>query len=92
MTQAAAAAQELFAAAMRTAALLALPAVATVAAIGVAVGLLQTIVQVQDQNVSFLPKLVAVALMAAVLGGVALAALVALFDEVAFALPSLART
>jgi flagellar biosynthetic protein FliQ len=92
MTHAAALAQSLFAAAMKTGALIAFPAVATVAAIGVAVGIAQTIVQVQDQNVSFLPKLVAVALMVAAFGGLALAALVALFDEINRALPALVRT
>jgi flagellar biosynthesis protein FliQ len=91
VTPAAAAAQALFVAAMKTAALIALPAVATVAAIGVAVGIVQTIVQVQDQNVSFLPKLAAVGMMAAAFGGLTLAALVALFHEIARALPALAR-
>jgi flagellar biosynthesis protein FliQ len=88
---AAAAAQALFAAAMKTAALIALPAVAMVAAIGVAVGIVQTIIQVQDQNVSFLPKLFAVGVMAAAFGGLALAALAALFQEIARALPAMAR-
>jgi flagellar biosynthetic protein FliQ len=77
---------------MKTGALIALPAVVVVAAIGVAVGIAQTIVQVQDQNVSFLPKLVAVGLMAAAFGGLALAALVALFDEISRSLPALVRT
>ena len=91
MTPAAAAAQALLAAAMKTAALIALPAVAVVAAIGVAVGIAQTIVQVQDQNVSFLPKLVAVGMMAVAFGGLALAALAALFQEIGRALPAMAR-
>ncbi|HLJ84317.1 MAG TPA: flagellar biosynthetic protein FliQ [Candidatus Eremiobacteraceae bacterium] len=88
---AAAAAQALFAVAMKTAALIALPTVAAVAAVGVAVGIIQTIVQVQDQNVSFLPKLLAVGMMAAAFGGLALAELVALFQEIARVLPAIAR-
>lgn len=85
------AAQALFAAAMRTAALLAVPVVSVVACIGVAVGIVQTVVQVQDSNISFLPKLVAVGAMTAALGPAALALLIALFDDIVRALPSLAR-
>jgi len=86
-----AAAQSLFIAAMQTAALIAMPAVALVACIGVAVGIVQTIVQVQDQNISFFPKLTAVAWAAVVLGPAALGLLVNLFDAATRALPALAR-
>lgn len=65
----------LFVKAMLTALLLTLPAVALVAAVGVVVGMLQTIFQVQDSNVSFFPKLVAVACLAATAGLPALALL-----------------
>jgi flagellar biosynthesis protein FliQ len=65
--------------ALETAMLLCLPIVASVAITGVAVGMAQTIVQVQDQNVAFLPKLVVVALLTAIAGAPALAMLVALF-------------
>lgn len=86
-----AAAQTLFIAAMQTAALIAMPAVALVACIGVAVGIVQTIVQVQDQNISFFPKLMAVAWAAVVFGPAALGLIVGLFDAAARALPALAR-
>ena len=86
-----AAAQSLFVAAMQTAALIAMPAVALVATIGVAVGIVQTIVQVQDQNISFFPKLTAIAWAAVVFGPAALALLVDLFETAARALPALAR-
>jgi len=87
-----AASQSLFIAAMQTAALIAMPAVALVACIGIAVGIVQTIVQVQDQNISFFPKLTAVAWAAAVFGPAALGMLVDLFDAAAHALPALARS
>jgi flagellar biosynthesis protein FliQ len=86
-----AAAQSLFVDAMQTAALIAMPAVALIACIGIAVGIAQTVVQIQDQNVSFFPKLAAVAWVAAALGPFALAMLVQLFDTVVRALPVLAR-
>jgi flagellar biosynthetic protein FliQ len=84
-------AQSLFVIAMQTAALIAMPAVALVAAIGIAIGIVQTVVQIQDQNVSFFPKLAAIAAAATVLGPTALAVLVDLFEVVAHALPALAR-
>ena len=84
-------AQSLFATAMQIAALIVMPAVALVACIGIAVGIVQTVVQIQDQNVSFFPKLVAIAGAAVMLGPAALAALVDLFQIVARALPALAR-
>lgn len=76
--------------ALETAALLTLPLVALVAVIGVVVGLVQTIVQIQDQNVSFLPKLAAVVFIAAVAAGPALALLRNLFAAAAASLPRLA--
>jgi flagellar biosynthetic protein FliQ len=84
-------AQSLFVAAMQAAALIAMPVVALVGSIGIAVGIVQTVVQVQDQNVSFFPKLAAVAWAAAVFGPAAFAVLVDLFEVVAHALPALAR-
>lgn len=84
-------AQSLFVAAMQTAALIAMPAVALVGCIGIGVGIVQTVVQVQDQNVSFFPKLIALAWAAAVFGPAAFAALVGLFEVVARDLPALAR-
>ncbi len=69
--------------AMHVALLLALPIVAAVAVTGIVVGVIQTIFQVQDQNVSFLPKLVVVAALVAIAGVPALALLEALFATAA---------
>ncbi|MDQ6825373.1 MAG: flagellar biosynthetic protein FliQ [Candidatus Eremiobacteraeota bacterium] len=71
--------------------LLVLPAVLIIAAIGVIVGLFQTVVQVQDQNVSFAPKLAAVVIMAAVAGAPALALLRKFLLAALEALPRLTR-
>ena len=85
------AALELFTTALRDAIVLTLPIVIIVAAIGVLMGILQTIVQLNDQNIAFAPKLVAVAVAAAIGGGPAIAMLAALFEQVAGALPAIAR-
>jgi len=82
----------LFVAALRDAALLSLPIVGIVAAIGVGVGIVQTIVQVQDQNVAFAPKLAAVAVIIGASGPAALELLRALFVLVIEALPGLGRS
>jgi len=84
-------AQSLLLAAMQTAALIAMPVVALVGCVGIAVGIVQTVVQVQDQNVSFFPKLLAIAWAAGVLGPAAFALLADLFFTVMHALPGLAR-
>jgi type III secretory pathway component EscS len=73
------AATHLMVTAMHVVLLLALPIVAAVAATGVVVGMIQTIFQVQDQNVSFLPKLLVVATLVTIAGVPALALLEALF-------------
>lgn len=80
----------LFVKALLTALLLTLPAVALVAVVGVVVGLLQTVFQVQDSNVSFFPKLVAVACLAASAGLPALALLRDLIIVAIRSLPHLA--
>ncbi len=77
----------LFVAALHVALVLAVPLVATVALIGIAVGVLQTVVQVQDQNVSFLPKLVAVAALLTIAGAAGLGLLVRLMTDAIAALP-----
>lgn len=69
--------------ALQTALILALPLIATIAIIGVVMGIAQTIVQIQDQNVSFLPKLIGVALLVTIAGAPALALLVLLFRSAA---------
>jgi len=84
-------AAELMTQALETAALIALPAVIAVALVGVVVGILQTVVQLQDQNVSFAPKLVAVALLASLAGPAAFAMLRMLLVIAIQALPGLAR-
>ena len=77
--------------ALQTAALISLPAVIAVALVGVVVGILQTVVQVQDQNVAFAPKLVTVALLASFAGSAAFGMLRALLVIAIQALPGLAR-
>lgn len=76
--------------ALATAILLTVPAISVVAGIGVVVGVLQTIFQIQDSNVSFLPKFVAVAAVAIIGGPPALALVRDLIVNVAHALPRLA--
>lgn len=74
---------------LQTTLLLSVPLVGAVAVTGMIVGALQTIVQVQDQNVAFLPKLLVVALLVAIGGVPALVILVHLFDAVGAAIPRL---
>ena len=81
----------LFTAALKTALELALPIVGVVAGVGVLIGVAQTVVQVQDQNVSFAPKLVAVALVVAAGGSTALGLLRQLFDTAIAALVHIAH-
>jgi len=81
----------LFVEALRTAAVLALPIVTVVALIGVLVGVAQTLVQVQDQNVAFAPKLAAVAALAAAAGPAAFAMLEALLVQAVATAARIAR-
>lgn len=81
----------LFAVALRDAALLSLPIVGIVAAIGIVVGVIQTIVQVQDQNVAFAPKIAVVAAAIAAGGPAALDVLRDLLLTVVGELPHIAR-
>jgi len=78
--------------ALKTAAVIALPIVTAIATIGVIIGVAQTIVQVQDQNVAFAPKLVAVALIASVGGPTAFALVQSLLVSAIRALPALAHS
>ena len=84
-------ATDLFAAALEDAVILTVPVVLVVAAIGVLIGTAQTLIQVQDQNVAFAPKLVAVAAIAAYGGHSALAVLQTLFQQAVAAIPIFAR-
>lgn len=77
---------------LNTAALIALPVVIAVALVGVVIGILQTVVQVQDQNVAFAPKLMVVALMISLAGPAALAFVRTLFVIAIKTLPDLARS
>lgn len=86
----AAAAIALFTKALVTAMLLCLPAIALVAIIGITVGLAQTIFQIQDQNVSFFPKLVAIVVLAAAAGSPAIELLRELLAAAVAVLPKLA--
>ena len=77
--------------ALRTAALIAMPAVIVIALVGVGIGILQTLVQVQDQNVAFAPKLGTIALLVSIAGPAAFALLEALLAQAIQALPEIAR-
>jgi flagellar biosynthetic protein FliQ len=81
----------LFVAALKSAAVLSLPVVCVVAAVGIMVGVVQTVVSVQDQNVSFAPKLAAVALLIAAGGPPAFTILRNLLATAIAALPHIAR-
>ena len=81
---------ELYSMAMRTALALSLPVVGLVAIIGVLVAMIQTVVGISDQNISFGPKLAAVAAVLLVGGMPALGILVALLRAAILTLPRLA--
>lgn len=67
------------------------PALAASLIVGLGVGLLQAVTQVQEQTLSFVPKLIAVGLVLAITGG-ALSAELARFAQALFeALPELVR-
>jgi flagellar biosynthetic protein FliQ len=83
------AAVHLMASTLQTTLLLSVPLVGAVAITGIVVGALQTVVQVQDQNVAFLPKLLVVAVLVAIAGVPALVILVHLFLSVGAAIPRL---
>jgi flagellar biosynthetic protein FliQ len=78
---------QLFVAALQTALLLTLPMVGAVAVVGIIVGVAQTVVQVQDQNVSFLPKLAAIAALVTLAGFAGFGLLIRLMGEAIAALP-----
>jgi flagellar biosynthetic protein FliQ len=81
----------LYVRALETAAAIALPAIAAVTVVGVVVGIAQSLTGVNDQNVSFGPKLVVVWLLVALGAPTALALLVAFAASVLTALPQLVR-
>jgi flagellar biosynthesis protein FliQ len=75
---------------MQTSLTLAIPVVAVIGCVGVIVSLAQTIVGIQDQNISFGPKIVALAAMIAFGGSAAFVLLARLLLAVIAALPRLA--
>lgn len=77
--------------ALGTAMILVLPAIGVIAAIGIIVGLAQALVGIQDQNLSFGPKIGAVALLAAVCGLQALSVIASLLQTAVNVLPRLTR-
>ena len=81
----------LYGLAIWTALYLALPVVAAVAITGVMVSLFQTVIGVQDQNVSFGPKIVVVAIVLAFGGAPAVALLAHLLTVAIASLPQLVR-
>lgn len=82
----------LFDQAFRVTLMLTIPVIAVVGCAGICMGLLQTLVQVQDQNVSFGPKIAALALLTSLAGMTALTLLQSLFQSVVNMLPLLARS
>lgn len=81
----------LYLAALHVTAIIVLPAIACIAAVGIIVGLAQTLVGIQDQNLSFGPKIAAVVLLAFVFGVPVMELLSSLLRSAAAALPSLAH-
>jgi flagellar biosynthesis protein FliQ len=82
---------DLYLLALEIAAIVALPVIAVVAVVGIVVGLVQSITGVSDQNLSFGPKVAAVALMAILGSAPALALLEMLARQTIRALPYLAH-
>jgi flagellar biosynthetic protein FliQ len=82
---------DLYLFALEIAALVVLPVVGLVATVGIIVGLAQSITGISDQNLSFGPKIIAVAVLAVFGGATALALLQMLALEAIHALPYLAR-
>lgn len=67
------------------------PALLASLGVGLGVGLLQAVTQVQEQTLSFVPKLVAVAIVLVVAGGWMSAELVRFTDGLWTAIPTLVR-
>ncbi len=81
---------DLYLLALETAALLAFPVVALVGAVGVVVGVLQAMTGISDQNLSFGPKIAAVAAACAWGGSMAFSVMETLLQSVMHSLPQLA--
>jgi flagellar biosynthetic protein FliQ len=72
-------------------AMLCLPLLVAVTAIGTAVAVLQAATQVQEQTLTLLPKLLVAGLTVAACGAFALRACAALFSDAIVALPQIVR-
>jgi flagellar biosynthetic protein FliQ len=72
-------------------AVLCLPLLVAVSALGTAVAIVQAATQVQEQTLTLLPKLVVAGLTVAVCGAFALQACAALFNDAVVALPQIVR-
>lgn len=75
--------------ALLTTATIALPVLGIAALVGTAVAVIQAATQIQEQTLTLLPKILAVGLMAAILGDPAMHLLAGLFDRAVAAIPSL---
>jgi len=82
-------ANSLYVQTMQTALVLAIPVVVVVGFVGVVVSLAQTVLGIQDQNLSFGPKIMAVAVIVAAGASPALTLLVQLLMAAIAALPHL---
>lgn len=67
------------------------PFLAVVLAVGIVIGLLQSVTQLQEQTLTFVPKLLAVGLVVATLGGWMGAELVRFTSQLWGSLPTLIR-
>ena len=76
--------------ALVTTAAIALPMLAAAALVGTAIAVVQAATQIQEQTLTLLPKILAIGLMAAFFGRVAMHLLAALFDRAISAIPALA--
>lgn len=75
--------------ALLVAAMLCLPVLGVATLVGTAVAVFQAATQVQEQTLSLLPKLVAVAITVALFGGFAMHLCVQLFSDVLSQIPAL---
>ena len=75
--------------ALLTTAIVALPMLAVAAAVGTAVAVIQAATQVQEQTLTLLPKILAVGLVTALFGNVAMHLFAGLFDRALDAIPAL---
>lgn len=72
-------------------ALVTLPVLGVATGVGIVVAILQAAMQIQEQTLTLLPKLLAVGLTVALFGGTALGACAGLFEHALAALPAIVR-